>query len=102
MLERRIVRRIGSRPAVVRVFVDENALAAGSLRLVGDAARHVGGALRVRPGELIVAVTPDAIEHTCEVETASPGEVRARVVASHPSAKEPGRHVRVCQALLKG
>ena len=74
----------------------------GALELTADAARHVGGSLRVQPGEKIVAVTPDGIEHTCRVETASPKSVVATVIASAPSRREPSREIRLCQALLKG
>jgi 16S rRNA (uracil1498-N3)-methyltransferase len=86
---------------VVWVFVDGSSID-GRLVLSGEAARHVGGALRVRRGEEIVAVTPDAVAHRCRVIEASAHEVVAEVVASAPSRHEPARHVRVCQALLKG
>ncbi|MEA2684736.1 MAG: rRNA (uracil1498-N3)-methyltransferase [Chloroflexota bacterium] len=87
---------------MVWVFVSASEVSGGRLLLTGDAARHVGGALRVRPGEELVAVSHDAVEHLCRVVSASPREVVAEVVASSPSRMEPRRHVRVCQALLKG
>lgn len=87
---------------MVWVFVSRSEIRGGQLLLTGDAARHVGGALRVRPGEELVAVTEDAVEHTCRVVGSSPREVLAQVVTSLPSVMEPRRHVRVCQALLKG
>lgn len=87
---------------MVWVFVSGSEIGGGRLLLTGDAARHVGGALRVRPGEQLVAVTEDAVEHTCRVVSSSPGEVVAEVVTSVTSRMEPQRHVRVCQGLLKG
>jgi 16S rRNA (uracil1498-N3)-methyltransferase len=87
---------------VVRVFIAKSDLIEGRLALDGEAARHVGGALRVQPGEVLVAVTEDGTEHTCEVLAASAREVTAQVVSSRPSQAEPSRAIRVCQALLKG
>jgi 16S rRNA (uracil1498-N3)-methyltransferase len=87
---------------VIRVFVEAAALSGDRLHLQGDAARHLGGALRIRPGERLIAVTEDAVEHTCEAISASAAEVVARVVGSAPSRTEPSREVRLCQALLKG
>ena len=87
---------------MVRVFVATADIEGGRLTLTDEAARHVGGALRLRPGEELVAVTPDGLEHTCVVVSANPREVVAEVRASRASAAEPGRATRVCQALLKG
>ena len=72
------------------------------LALSGEAARHVGGSLRARPGEDLVAVTPDGVEHSCRVESATPQSVLAIVLSSQPSRREPSREIRLCQALLKG
>jgi 16S rRNA (uracil1498-N3)-methyltransferase len=87
---------------VVWVFVAASDLTDGRLRLTDETARHVGGALRVRPGEELVAVTDDGVEHRCRVVTSGPKEVTADVLESRPSRMEPSREVRVCQALLKG
>jgi 16S rRNA (uracil1498-N3)-methyltransferase len=87
---------------VVWVFVSRSEMGSSRLLLTGAAARHVGGALRVRPGEELVAVTEDAVEHHCRVISAGLKEVVAEVVDSVSSRNEPQRHVRVCQALLKG
>ncbi|HEY8740498.1 MAG TPA: RsmE family RNA methyltransferase [Candidatus Dormibacteraeota bacterium] len=87
---------------MVWVFVSADQVEGGRLRLTGEAARHVGGALRVRPGEELVAVTEDRLEHTCRVLEASPKEVLAEVLRSSRSRHEPAREVRVAQALLKG
>jgi 16S rRNA (uracil1498-N3)-methyltransferase len=87
---------------MVRVFVDAGAIEGGELRLMGTEARHLGGALRMAPGEELVAVTPDGIEHRCRVTRSSASEVMARVLNSSPSRREPSRRVRLCQALLKG
>jgi 16S rRNA (uracil1498-N3)-methyltransferase len=87
---------------MVRVFVGRDAIVEGRLRLAGDDARHIGGALRVRPGEELVAVTPDGVEHRCKVVSASALEVEAAILDSAPSRREPSLRVRLAQALLKG
>ena len=80
----------------------EAELAGGRLRLTGKAARHLGGALRVRPGEELVAVTPDGVEHLCAVRSAAPDLVEADELEERPGRNEPRLHVRVAAALLKG
>jgi 16S rRNA (uracil1498-N3)-methyltransferase len=87
---------------VIRVFVAPESVSEGVLRLTGGDARHVGGALRVRVGEPLVAVTPDGIEHRCTVTAASASEVLAEVVEAGPSRAEPRLRLRLGQALLKG
>jgi 16S rRNA (uracil1498-N3)-methyltransferase len=87
---------------MVRVFVAAGAVDAGELHLTGADARHLGGALRLKANEELVAVTPDGVEHRCQVVSAGATEVVARVVDSTPSRREPSRRVRLCQALLKG
>jgi 16S rRNA (uracil1498-N3)-methyltransferase len=89
-------------PAMVRVFVAATAIAAGRLYLSDAEARHLGGSLRLRPGEQMVAVTPDGVEHLCVVTGASAREVAADVIQSSPSRREPALRLRLCQALLKG
>jgi 16S rRNA (uracil1498-N3)-methyltransferase len=87
---------------MVRVFVDHGAIADGRLRLREDQARHLGGALRLRAGEELVAVTPDGVEHRCKVISATARDVEALVLDSTPSRREPSLRVRIAQALLKG
>jgi len=87
---------------VIRVFVDHEQIEQGRLALRGSEARHLGGALRVRAGETLVAVTPDGTEHICKVASVRPGLIEAGVVAAAPSRREPRLDIRVCQALLKG
>src|SRR5258708_5826862 len=87
---------------MVRVFVANSALAGGQLILTGAEARHLGGALRLRPKETLVAVTPDGVEHLREVLSASAKEVLARVVETRPTRGEPRLRIRLCQSLPKG
>jgi 16S rRNA (uracil1498-N3)-methyltransferase len=87
---------------VIRVFVAPQAIDGGRLRLEGADAQHIGAALRVRPGEELVAVTPDGVEHLCRVQTADGRVVDAEVLRSEPSAREPSIHIRLGLALLKG
>src|SRR5258708_2545884 len=87
---------------MVRVFVESGAIAGDHLILTGPEARHLGGALRLRPKETMVAVTPDGVEHICEVLSANPKEVLARVIESHASRGEPRLRIRLCQSLPKG
>ena len=87
---------------MVRVFVDNDAIVDDRLRLAGPEARHIGGALRLRPGESLVAVTPDGFECFCTVISANARELVAQVVERQPARNEPRLRVRICQALLKG
>ena len=87
---------------MIRIFVPIEAVSGGHLRLEGAAARHVGGALRARVGEELVAATPDGVEHRCKVVASSPRVVEAEVVASASSRAEPRLRLRLAQALLKG
>jgi len=90
------------RGELIRIFLAEDAIQAGRVVVTGADARHLGGALRLRPGEELVAVTPDGTEHLCRAVAATPAAVEAEVVSSAPSRNEPGLRVRLCQALLKG
>ncbi|MHB8509798.1 MAG: RsmE family RNA methyltransferase [Candidatus Dormibacteria bacterium] len=87
---------------MIRVFIEPDQLRQGLLVLEGDEARHVGGALRVRPGEELIAVSPDGFEHHATVRTATSSRVECEVVSSSSSTREPAMDLRVCQALLKG
>jgi 16S rRNA (uracil1498-N3)-methyltransferase len=87
---------------MVRVFVQATDITEGRLFLSGEQARHLGGSLRLRPAEELVAVTPDGVEHRCVVITANARELAADVTHSSPSRREPTLRVRLCQALLKG
>jgi 16S rRNA (uracil1498-N3)-methyltransferase len=87
---------------VIRVFVGAEQLDNGRLTLRGAEARHLGGSLRLRKGETVVAITPDGVEHTCKVLAATPSRVEAQVERAEPSQREPRLDIRVCQALLKG
>jgi 16S rRNA (uracil1498-N3)-methyltransferase len=87
---------------LIRVFVDAGALAGERVSVTGADARHLAGVLRVRPGETIVAVTPDGMEHRATVLSASGAEVQAKVVDSALTATEPSLNVRIAAALLKG
>ena len=79
-----------------------DAIVDGRLTLGGADARHLGGALRLRPGETLTAVTEDGVEHICKVASATPTAVDAEVLESRPSRMEPRGHLRVAAALLKG
>lgn len=87
---------------MVWIFVAADALSENRLHLGGSDARHVGGALRIRPGEELTAVTPDGMAHLCTVTGATSGNVDAEVVESRPAPAEPRLHVRLAVAFLKG
>ncbi|HEV3231745.1 MAG TPA: RsmE family RNA methyltransferase [Candidatus Dormibacteraeota bacterium] len=87
---------------MIRVFLDSPPAPGEPLVLTGETARHLGGALRLRPGEEFVAVAPGGVEHRCRATEATPARVTAEVGAGVRSAREPGVDVRICQALLKG
>ena len=87
---------------MIRVFIEAADVVDGVVVLQDAKARHVGGALRARPGEELVAVTPDGMEHRARVRSASQTQVECEVLDSHPTLREPSRQLRVLQALLKG
>jgi 16S rRNA (uracil1498-N3)-methyltransferase len=87
---------------MIRVFVGAEQIVDGRLTLTGADARHIGGALRVVPGETLVAITPDRVQHVSVVIEVSPTAVVALVRASAPSRSEPEVRVTLGVSLLKG
>lgn len=103
-------RHIGPRPVsgeilgrVPRLFVPADIVATDQVELRGALARHLGGALRLRPGEHVNVVTEadPAIECRLHVITAEPECVTARVCWRRPAEGEPRLHIEVIQALAK-
>ncbi len=84
-----------------RLFVSREQVRGGSLSVGGDAARHLAGPLRVRPGELIVVVDDGGREHGVRVDTVERAQVTGSIVWSRPASGEPRLRLRVIQALIR-
>jgi 16S rRNA (uracil1498-N3)-methyltransferase len=86
---------------VPRIFVDDESLEGGRLVLLGAAAHHLAGPLRLRPGETIRVVDSARTEHGVAVESVAPARVTGRVLWSRPASGEPHLRVVVLQALVR-
>jgi 16S rRNA (uracil1498-N3)-methyltransferase len=72
-----------------------------SLSVEGDAARHLAGPLRVRPGELIRVVDDGGREHGVRIDAVERARVTGSIVWSRPAAGEPRLRLSVIQALIR-
>jgi 16S rRNA (uracil1498-N3)-methyltransferase len=85
---------------VHRFFVPPEAIAAGRVVLPADLAQQAARVLRLRPGDEIVALDGDGVEHRVRLDRVDSRRVEGAVVASGVSRGEPGRRVTLYQALL--
>lgn len=69
--------------------------------LDGADARHLAGALRVRPGEMLRVVDDGGEEHGVRVTTVERGRVTGDVLWSRGAAGEPRLRIHVVQALVR-
>lgn len=69
--------------------------------LEGEAARHLAGPLRVRPGELIRVVDDSGEEHGVRVAAVDRAQVAGAIVWSRPAGGEPRLRVEVIQAMIR-
>ena len=70
--------------------------------IVGEDARHIALALRMKAGERLTVCDADAQDYQCVIERISPEQVELRVEEVAPSAGEPGVWITLYQALPKG
>ncbi|MCL2884735.1 MAG: 16S rRNA (uracil(1498)-N(3))-methyltransferase [Oscillospiraceae bacterium] len=68
----------------------------------GDDARHMTGALRLRPGDAVTVCDEWGTDYACALESASGDTVRLRVVSSAPTVGEPPMEITLYQAVPKG
>jgi 16S rRNA (uracil1498-N3)-methyltransferase len=86
---------------VPRLFVTREQIRDGTVVIDGDPGRHLSGALRTRPGELIVVVDDAAREHGVRVAAVQPGRVTGAIVWSRAAAGEPLLHLEIVHALIR-
>ena len=84
-----------------RLFVTREQASGDRLSVDGDAARHLAGPLRVRPGELILVVDDGGVEHGVRVDAVERARVDGTVVWSRPASGEPRLRLSVIQALIR-
>lgn len=82
-------------------FTQEN-IAGSEYLITGEDARHIEKSLRMKKGEGVTLVSPDMMEHKCEVDSFCDGGVRVKVMESAPCMQEASVQVTLYQSLTKG
>lgn len=85
-----------------RFFADRSQIANGIVTITGDDVRHIRNVLRMRPGATILVSCGDEWEYTCEILSAGPSEVKARITDAQKPAKELSSRICLFQCLPKG
>lgn len=70
--------------------------------ITGADARHIAGALRMRPGEELTLCNGRGDDFACVIESASTDRVELKVLYKAPTASEPTLRVTLYQGLPKG
>lgn len=84
-----------------RFFVARDAIADERASLTGDVANHLARSLRAQPGERIVVVDADGVEHGLRLDTVRWDRIEATILWSRPATGEPTLSVEVIQALAR-
>jgi 16S rRNA (uracil1498-N3)-methyltransferase len=87
---------------VDRVPLDAPADPDGRITIEGPARRHLGDSLRVRPGEVFLAIDGRGTERRLAVESSDRRRIVARVVEERTRPPGPGRGVTLAIAPPKG
>lgn len=82
-------------------FVDESSVQPPEITIRGPLARHLAGALRLRPGEQCRFVDSRERCYLGEVTTVTPAKIIATIVKEEPP-QPPLRSVTLAQAIIKG
>lgn len=82
-------------------FTDEE-INSEKLNIYGETARHISKSLRMKRGETLTLVTPEQIQHNCEISALSDDFVTVEIISSRPCENEPETKVTLYQALPKG
>ncbi|HVC04044.1 MAG TPA: RsmE family RNA methyltransferase [Candidatus Acidoferrales bacterium] len=85
--------------AMPRFFVDASQIQDARATLIDADAEHLARSLRARPGETIVVVAGDGVEHGVVLEEVTTSRVSGAIVWSRPVSGEPRRAVHVLQAI---
>lgn len=83
-----------------RFFLDFDG--GGHAAITGADARHIAGALRMRPGEELSLCNGRGDDFACVIESASMDRVELKVLYKAPTASEPTLRVTLYQGLPKG
>ncbi|MBC7287317.1 MAG: RsmE family RNA methyltransferase, partial [Armatimonadetes bacterium] len=84
-----------------RIFLQAGEEKDGCLRISGQRAHYLARVLRLRPGDMLVAVTPDGLELQAVIESIAATSVTAKVVAESRVAREPAHNLTLALAVLK-
>lgn len=82
-------------------FTQEN-ISNDEYLITGEDAKHIEKSLRMKKGEMLTLVSPDCIQHSCEVKDFCDGGVLVSVKESAPCAQEASVQVTLYQSLTKG
>ena len=85
-----------------RFLLQTECEAGGEVALRGADVRHVTRVLRLGPGDLLEASTPQGLWASLRIEQAGRTEVRATVLSVRPAPCDPTHEVILYQALAKG
>ena len=85
-----------------RFFIDYTPEVGGSAVIDGADARHIGGALRMTPGETLTLCDGRGTDYACTVTAVEKERVTLSVDAAAPNATEPSLAVTLYMGLPKG
>jgi 16S rRNA (uracil1498-N3)-methyltransferase len=82
-----------------RFFISSDDIEGANVVLGPDAATHLAGALRVRPGDEVVVVEDGRREHGIIVEEVARHRVTGRIAWTRPAGGDPHLRIHVVQAI---
>ncbi len=85
-----------------RIFIPTESVNGGTVTLEGESHRHVAKALRVRPGDRLVATDGAGREILLEIDSVERDASRARVIEEHRCGRGPASAVTLAVAPPKG
>ena len=85
-----------------RFFIDYTPAVGGNAVIEGADARHIGGALRMTPGETLTLCDGRGTDYACTVTAVERERVTLSVDAAAPSSSEPSLAVTLYMGLPKG
>jgi 16S rRNA (uracil1498-N3)-methyltransferase len=84
-----------------RYFVPDSCVTNGSIRIEGQAARHIAVSRRAKKGDKIEVADESGNAYSIKLDVVSDREVAGKVVESGPARGEPGLKVTLLQAISK-
>ena len=86
----------------IRVYLDQPLVTGNVIDLPDELVRHIGGVLRLKPGESLVLFNGLGGEYRAQVETLERRRGCVLIGEYDPVTRESGLHTRLVQALGKG